>query len=222
MAVDQESEHERADREVTRLYTKVTYRKERGKTSKRERRNAFPRYGPLFSANEKQTEKSRLTSILRRSIDRVCLPLLFHFISPFSLPFAHNSQDTSHHSFHECNKSYRKRERERGGVKLPWSEHPGRTLCSSGDAQLLLVHGPGQSRATLNYLPDAIFRREEKLRLGFLLGEISYDRSKTNSSREVQNQKPKCLRTMNASAVTQAGHTIEMRARKPRNESNRL
>lgn len=87
----------------------------------------------------------------------------------------------------------RGRAREKGGskngerVKLPWSKHPGSTLCSSGDAQLLLVRGPGQSRATLNYLPDAIFRREEKLRCGSLLGEISYDRSKTNSSREVQN-----------------------------------
>lgn len=53
-----------------------------------------------------------------------------------------------------------------GESRGPWSEHLGRTLCSSGDAQLLLVHGPGQSQATLNYLLGAIFRREQKLRRG--------------------------------------------------------
>lgn len=56
--------------------------------------------------------------------------------------------------------------KKRGSVRgeLSRSEYPERTLCSSGDAQLLLVHGPGQSRTTLNYLLGAIFRREEKLR----------------------------------------------------------
>jgi len=58
------------------------------------------------------------------------------------------------------------RKGEKGGSEGPWSEHLGRTLRSSGDAQLLLVHRPGQSQATLNYLLDVIFRREEKLRRG--------------------------------------------------------
>lgn len=74
------------------------------------------------------------------------------------------------HSFHKCNKRYRKRERERRRERReqerPWGEHLGRTPCSSGDAQLLLVHGPGQSQATLNYLLGAIFRWEQKLRRG--------------------------------------------------------
>lgn len=94
-------------------------RKER-KANERERRNAFPRYGLLFLANEKQTEKSRLTSILWRSIDRVCSPLLSHFIPPSALSFAHNSQDTSRHSFHKCNKRYR--EKRRGRQELGASE----------------------------------------------------------------------------------------------------
>lgn len=58
----------------------------------------------------------------------------------------------------------RRGEKSVGARGLERSEHLGRTLCSSGDAQLLLVHGPGQSQATLNYLLDAIFRREQKLR----------------------------------------------------------
>lgn len=64
------------------------------------------------------------------------------------------------------------RKGEKDGSEEPWSEHLGRTLCSSGDAQLLLVHGPGQSQATLNYLLGAIFHREQKLRPGFPRGNF--------------------------------------------------
>jgi len=111
MVVDQESEKVSCWESNSTMYQ--NNRKERREkwTNERERKNAF--YRLLFSANEKQTEKSRLTSILWRSIDRVCLSLLSHFILSFALSFAHNSQDTSHHSSHKCNKRYREKRRER-------------------------------------------------------------------------------------------------------------
>lgn len=125
-----------------------------------------------FSRRMKSKQKSRVLPRFRDvPSTEYARPLLFHLIPPSSLSFAHNSQDTSRHSFHECNKRYREKGRRRqkaaaataAAAAFP-SEHPGRTLRSSGDAQLLLVRGPGQSRATLNYLLGVIFRREEKLR----------------------------------------------------------
>lgn len=80
-----------------------------------------------FSRRMKSKQKSRVLPRFYDVPSTEYVRLLFHFIPPSSLPFAHNSQDTSHYSFHECNKSYReKREKKKGEkngerVILPWS-----------------------------------------------------------------------------------------------------
>jgi len=112
VTVDQKNEKNGPLRSNATMYQ--NNRKERRmKESKGMIFTTFSRYGLLFPANKKQTEKSHLTSILWRFIDRVCSPLLFHFNSLSSLSFAHNSQDTPRHSFHKCNKRYREKRRDR-------------------------------------------------------------------------------------------------------------
>lgn len=152
-------------------------RKERRKANKRERRNAFSRYGLLFPANEKQTEKSRLTSILWRSIDWVCSTLLSHFIPPSSLSFAHNSQDASRHSFHKCNKRNREKRRERRGSEDPWEWTPrensmffrwrsiitrARTRSISGYFKLLTRRDIPQRAETSSWLSSGKFRTTDR------------------------------------------------------------
>lgn len=113
---------------------------------------------------ESKQDSAILDSASIPSIDYVFLSVL----SPISF-FPDNSLDTSSHSFRECNNSRQapwqidgKRCKERG--KFPGKSIARRTLRPSSGTQLLLVYGPGQSRATLNYLAGALVPLGGKVR----------------------------------------------------------